>query len=55
MIYSKLDLLRMIYTTDDEMEFLAPKMKYLDDTEFLNFVKPHFPTIQNIGNNKFIL
>jgi hypothetical protein len=45
----------MIYTTDDQMQIMAPKMKYLDDDEFLNFVKPHFPTIQRIGNNKFTL
>jgi hypothetical protein len=55
MIYSKNDLLCMIYETEEQQEIMCNKFKGYNDLEFIEFAKQYFINIQLIIKNRFVI
>jgi hypothetical protein len=55
MIYSRRDLLNMIYETEEQQEIMFKRFLYWNDYEFLQFAKQYFPGLNSLGYNRFTI
>jgi hypothetical protein len=55
MIYTRTEILAMIYESEEHLNIMIEHFKKYDDYEFLNFAKQYFITIKLISKNKYVI